>query len=216
MSLMKLAEIGPAAHGSKRITTFAVVLSVILFLSCRPLLGAEQERFLTGKLLVATKEMKDPRFVESVIYMVGHDAEGAFGLIVNRLTAKGPRDDLLKGLGVEMKDATGEIVIHFGGPVSMRQGFMLHSDDVLLENSKKVRDGIAMTSDVKLLEAIAQGKGPRQILFMLGYAGWGPGQLEAEMKAGSWFVVPGDKAIIFGKDAENKWRQSLDRRRIPL
>jgi putative transcriptional regulator len=86
----------------------------------------------------------------------------------------------------------------------------------LLENSTKVRDGIAMTSDVKLLQAVAQGKGPRQILFMLGYAGWGPGQLEAEIKAASWIVIPGEKSLIFGKDAERKWGQAMDRRRIPL
>jgi len=199
-----------------------------VFLSCSLLLLAaslalgraatapEPERFLTGQLLVATEEMADPRFAKSVIYLVRHDAQGALGLVINRPLAKGPLEDLLKGFGVEANDPQGEIIIHYGGPVRSREGFLLHSDDVLLENSTKVKDGIAMTSDVKLMEAMAQGKGPRQVLVMLGCTGWGPGQLEAEIKADSWFVIPGDKSLIFGKDAEGKWKQATDRRRIPL
>jgi len=176
----------------------------------------EQIDTLTGKLLVATPEMGDPRFVETVIYMLKDNAEGALGLIINRPLAKGPVEDLLKSFGVEDKGAKGDIVIHYGGPVSENQGFVLHSDDVLLEDSTKVKDGIAVTSDSKLLQAISRGKGPRQYMFMLGYAGWAPGQLEAEIKADAWYVVTADRALIFGQDAEKKWRQALDKRQIPL
>ncbi|MGH7815832.1 MAG: YqgE/AlgH family protein, partial [Candidatus Binatia bacterium] len=109
-----------------------------------------------------------------------------------------------------------EIVVHYGGPVSQRQGFLLHTDDHSMESSTKVADGIAMTADVKMLEAIARGNGPRQSLFMLGYAGWAPGQLETELKANSWFVIGGDKALIFGSDADKKWRQAMDKRQVPL
>jgi putative transcriptional regulator len=112
--------------------------------------------------------------------------------------------------------AKGEIIIHYGGPVSAGAGFVLHSDDVLLENSTKVKDGIAMTADVKLIEAMSRGEGPRQSLLMLGYAGWAPGQLEGELKANSWFVVAADKALVFGKDADKKWPQAMDKRQIPL
>jgi putative transcriptional regulator len=177
---------------------------------------ADQFENLTGKLLVATPEMGDPRFAESVIYVVKHNSEGAFGLVINRPMAKGPIEDLLKGFGVESKDAKGEITIHYGGPVSQNQGFLLHSDDVLLEDSTKVKDGIAMTSDTKLIEAIAHGKGPRQYLFMLGYAGWAPGQLEGEIHAAAWFVVSSDKSLVFGQEAEKKWHQAIDKRQIPL
>lgn len=193
-----------------------VFLCYTLLFLAMPLTAAENERFLAGQLLVAAEEMADPRFAESVIYMVRHDAQGALGLVVNRPLAQGPLNDLLKGFGVEAKNPKREIIIHYGGPVSSRQGFVLHSDDVVLESSKKVKDGIAMTSDTKLLEAMAQGKGPQQALFMLGYAGWGPGQLEAEIQAEAWFAIPGDKSLIFGKDAESKWKQATDRRRIPL
>lgn len=178
--------------------------------------AAEQSDDLTGQLLVATPEMRDPRFVETVIYIVKHSAEGTFGLVINRPLAKGPVEDLLKGFGLESSGAKGEIVIHYGGPVSPRAGFVLHSDDVLLEESAKVANGIAMTSDPKLIEAMAQGKGPKQSLFIMGYAGWAPGQLEGELMAGSWYVVSGDKALIFGQDAERKWQQAMDKRKIPL
>jgi putative transcriptional regulator len=85
-----------------------------------------------------------------------------------------------------------------------------------LEDSTKVKDGIAMTSDTKLIEAIAHGKGPRQYLFMLGYAGWAPGQLEGEIHAAAWFVVSSDKSLVFGQEAEKKWHQAIDKRQIPL
>jgi putative transcriptional regulator len=178
--------------------------------------AADQDRFITGQLLVATPEMKDPRFAETVIYMVKHDADGAFGLVINRPMAKGSFEDLLKGFGTEINDAKGEVVIHYGGPVSNEQGFVLHSDDITIESSMKVANGIAMTADVKMIEAMARGKGPRQSLVMLGYTGWAPGQLEMELKADSWFVIPGDKSLVFDKDADEKWREAMDKRQIPL
>jgi len=195
---------------------------LIIFLLCAlsiPLTSiraAEEGSYLTGQLLVATPEMKDPRFAETVIYMVKHTAEGALGLVINRPLAKGPIEDVLKGFGLDSKEAKGEIIVHYGGPVGPRAGFVLHSDDVLFEDSTKVTDGIAMTANPKLIEAMSRGKGPRQSLFMLGYAGWAPGQLEGEIKAGSWFVVAGDKGFVFGKDTEKKWQSAMDKRKISL
>jgi len=177
---------------------------------------ADENESLVGKLLVAGEAMQDPRFIESVIYVIKDDQEGTMGFIINRPIAQGSIDDLLKGFGVEAKGSNREIVIHYGGPVSSRQGFLLHSDDVTLENSMKAKDGIAATSDIKMIEAIAMGNGPRQYLFMLGCAGWAPGQLENEIKLDSWFVVAADKSLIFGKDADKKWRQAMDKRQIRL
>jgi putative transcriptional regulator len=178
--------------------------------------GAEAAEFTAGQLLVATPEMGDPRFAEAVIYIVKHNTEGAFGLIINRPLAKGPIQDLLRGFGIANADAKGEIIIHSGGPVSTNTGFVLHSDEVLLEDSQKVKDGIAMTANPQLIEQMAQGKGPRQSLVILGYSGWAPGQLESELEAGAWHVVPADKTLVFGKDADKKWQQAMDRRRIAL
>jgi putative transcriptional regulator len=207
--LRRYEQLGYWRHG---------LLGILLALGL-PLIAAkaaERSEDLTGQLLVATPEMRDPRFVETVIYIVKHGREGTFGLVINRPLAKGPVEDLLKGFGIDSSGAQDEIIIHYGGPVSPGAAFVLHSDDVFLEESAKVANGIAMTSDPKLIEAMARGKGPRQSLFVMGYAGWAPGQLEGELMAGSWFVVSGDKALIFGQDAGRKWQQAMDRRKIPL
>src|SRR5207245_4910692 len=145
-----------------------------------------------------------------------HNTEGSFRQLINRPLAKAYLDNLLKGNGTNSKGAKGETVGHYGGPIGSSQGFVLHSDDFLLDSSIKVKGGLAATSDAKLIEAISHGKGPKQFLFMLGYAGWAPGQLEEELKASAWYVVSGDKALIFGKDADKKWRQAMDKRQISL
>jgi putative transcriptional regulator len=178
--------------------------------------GAQAAQSTAGQLLVATLEMRDPRFAEAVIYMVKHDAEGAMGLVINRPLAKGPIKNLLEGFGIEHADARGEIIIHYGGPVGARSGFVLHSDDVLLEDSQKVKDGIAITANAKLIEKMAQGEGPSQSLIIFGYSGWAPGQLESELEAGAWHVVPADKALVFGHEDEKKWQLAVERRRISL
>jgi putative transcriptional regulator len=189
---------------------------LFLFFLLTPTSADEPADSTAGQLLVATPEMTDPRFVETVIFVVKHNSEGTLGLVINRPLAKGPIEDLLKGFGANSKGAKGEIIVHYGGPVGTNQGFLLHTEDAVLDSSIRVKGGTAVTSDAKLIEAISHGKGPKQFLFMLGYAGWAPGQLEAELKANAWYVVPGDKALIFGKDAEKKWHQAMDKRRISL
>ncbi|MSP38511.1 MAG: DUF179 domain-containing protein [Deltaproteobacteria bacterium] len=179
-------------------------------------IAGDREKSLIGQLLVATSEMKDPRFAESVIYLVKHDSTGAMGLAVNKPLAKTELNDLLKGFGVEAKNIKREVTIHYGGPVSRRQGFLIHSDDFYLAATNRITNGIAMSADSQMLEALARGYAPRQSLFLLGYAGWAAGQLEAELKTNSWYIIPSDKALIFSEDAERKWRQAMDKRQIPL
>jgi putative transcriptional regulator len=179
-------------------------------------LRANEIEFTAGQLLVATPEMRDPRFAESVIYMVRHNKDGAMGLVINRPMAKGPIKDLLKGFGIEYEEAEGEIIIHYGGPVSPDMGYVLHSDDVMLDDSRRVKNGIAVTGNAKLIEEMARGNGPRQSLVILGYAGWAPGQLEGELAAGAWHVVPADSEFVFREKADQKWRKAMDRRQIPL
>jgi putative transcriptional regulator len=178
--------------------------------------AAEQENSLTGRLLVALPNMKDPRFSESVIYIVKHDREGAFGLVINRVLTSAPIEEVLAGFGVDEKGGKGEIAIHYGGPVSPRQGFVLHSDDIVRENSTRVNNGMAITSDPTIIRDIALGKGPRQFLLIVGYAGWAPGQLEGELQAKAWFSIPADKEIIFSKQPEKKWQRAMDKRQVPL
>jgi len=201
---------------ARHLALLSFFLSAAMSVTVASLPGAEAAEFTAGQLLVATPEMSDPRFAEAVIYMVKHNTEGAMGLVINRPLAKGPVKDLLRGFGIEDQEAKGDIIIHYGGPVNASAGFVLHSDDVMLDDSERVRDDIAMTVNAKLIEAIAHGKGPRQSLVVFGYAGWAPGQLEGEIEAGAWHVVPADKTLVFGKEADKKWQQAMDRRRISL
>ncbi len=210
--------------GFMKIIKFPVWLFVVAVLlragavdmNPRHALAADEGESLAGQLLVATQEMSDPRFMETVIYIIKHDESGAMGLVINRPMAKGPIADLLKSLGAETKGAKGEIILHYGGPVQPGEGFVLHTDDYKTEGTQVVGGGIAVTANVELLRALSLGKGPRQSLFFFGYAGWGPGQLEGEIKANAWFTIPAEKALIFGADAESKWRRAMDKQKIKL
>jgi putative transcriptional regulator len=200
----------------RRLAAFSLLLLCGTCVATPSLPAGQAPEFTTGQLLVATPQMRDPRFAEAVIYMVKHSSDGAMGLVINRPLAKGPIKDLLKGLGIESAEAKGEIIVHYGGPVSSETGYMLHSDDVTVDDSQRVKDGIALSGNPKLIEALGRGNGPRQWLMVLGYAGWAPGQLEGELEAGAWHVVPADKELVFGQEADKKWRKAMDRRRIPL
>lgn len=177
---------------------------------------AAQRVTLAGQLLVAKDELRDPRFVHSVIYVVYHGATGAMGLIVNRPVGEAPLSELLEQAGLEGMGVKGKIRVHFGGPVEPRQGFVLHTADYKIEGTEVVKDGIAVTARPEILRAIGTGTGPRQSLFALGYAGWAPGQLEAEIKAGAWEIVPADEALIFDENADTKWERAMARRTIYL
>jgi putative transcriptional regulator len=201
---------------ARRLAIVAFLFPLALCVTVTWVRAGEKVDLSAGELLVATPEMGDPRFAEAVIYIVKHNSEGAMGLVINRPLAKGPVRDLLKGFGIEDIDAKGEVIIHYGGPVAANALFVLHSDEVMLDDSTPVKDGIAVTADAQLIEAMAQGKGPRQSLIIFGYAGWAPGQLEDELDAGAWFVVPAEKGLVFGEDADKKWQHALDRRKIPL
>ncbi len=175
-----------------------------------------QSTGLSGQLLVAAEELRDPRFVRTVVYVVYHGAGGAMGLIVNRPMAEAPVADLLKSFGLDGQGAKGKILVRFGGPVEPERGFVLHTTDFMLSDSRVVKDGIALTTEPEILRAIGRGNGPRQSLFALGYAGWAPGQLEREMKAGAWVTAPADEALIFGADDNTKWERAMARRVINL
>lgn len=177
---------------------------------------AEKDQYLTGQLLVATPEMPDPRFAETIVFMVSHNGNGAMGLVINRPLAKGPIADLLKASGVESEGASGEIILHYGGPVEHERAFVLHSGDYVGKGTTVVDGGLAVTANVEILRAIGRGKGPRRSLFTLGYAGWAPGQLEAEIKANGWFSIPADEALIFDGEFNTKWDRAMAKRKIKI
>lgn len=175
---------------------------------------------LAGQLLVATPKMADPRFSRTVIVMVRHDHTGALGLIINKLIGSSTVADLLAGFGEDGNDMTDTIAINYGGPVQPFVGLSLHSPDFASENTTTVNDYLSMSSGVEVLKAVAAGQGPHNVLFMLGYAGWGPGQLEGELQRRDWAVAPADEAFIFVRDPEKesdgKWKKALDRMQIDL
>ena len=175
-----------------------------------------QSSGLAGQLLVATDELRDPRFVRTVVYMVRHDAGGAMGLIVNRPLGDASVSDLLQRLGLNGKGVAGEILVHYGGPVDAGRGFILHTADYKIESTHVIKGGIAITVQPEILQAIGAGTGPRRSLFALGYAGWSAGQLEGEIKAGAWITVPADEALVFDENYESKWKRAMARRTIQL
>lgn len=171
---------------------------------------------LTGQLLVATPDMPDPRFARTVIYMVRHDGTGAMGLIVNRPLGDAPLAQVLERLGIESQGASGKIRVHYGGPVQGGRGFVLHTPDWSAEGTLAVNNEAAVTTNPEVLRAIAASKGPRRSLFAFGYAGWAPGQLEAELEQGSWTTAPADEALLFDDDYAAKWQRARDRQVIRL
>jgi putative transcriptional regulator len=175
-----------------------------------------QSTGLAGQFLVATDELRDPRFVRTVVYMVRHDAGGAMGLIVNRPLGDASVSDLLQRLGLNGKGVAGEILVHYGGPVDAGRGFILHTADYKIESTHVIKGGIAITVQPEILQAIGAGTGPRRSLFALGYAGWSAGQLEGEIKAGAWITVPADEALVFDENYESKWKRAMARRTIQL
>ena len=171
---------------------------------------------LAGQLLVALPSLSDPRFTRTVIYMVKHDASGATGLIINRPIGDVPISVLLKQTGLPETGATGSIKLHVGGPVEPTRISVLHSDDYEGPETTLLAGGMAVTSQPDILEAIVAGKGPRRAHFNVGFAGWGPGQLEEEIRDGYWVTVPSDSAIIFDDVYETKWDRAMAKRRINL
>ena len=194
----------------------AVVLGAALW-ATEPASTLAQNARLAGQLLVATPELEDPRFTRTVIYMVRHDARtGAMGLVVNRQLGEVPMAVLLKQSGLPSAGAKGSVRLHVGGPVEATRIVVLHTDDYAGPDTVKVANGVAVTAEPSILQSIVEGKGPRRARFTLGYAGWAPGQLEAEMEAGYWIVVPTDDAIMFDDAYETKWDRAMARRRISL
>jgi putative transcriptional regulator len=164
---------------------------------------------LTGQLLIAMPNMGDPRFARTVIYLCAHSTDGAMGLVVNRLLEGLSFAELLEQLSIPRPRVRGGVRLHTGGPVEGSRGFVLHTTDYVQPSSLVVDGDLALTATVDILRAIAERRGPRQALLALGYAGWGPGQLEAEIQANGWLNAPADEALVFGAEVDTAWERSL-------
>ena len=167
---------------------------------------------LTGKLLIAMPGMGDPRFEHSVVAVCAHTPEGAMGLIVNKPLPKPALTDLLEQLGIPVtaSDRPERAPILFGGPVETGRGFVLHSPEWQgRSEAMKVSDALSMSATRDILEDYAQGRGLRPAMLALGYAGWGPGQLDSEILDNGWLTTERGDEIIFGQDNAGKWRAAL-------
>lgn len=175
----------------------------------RPTGDAATDGFLTGQVLIATPAMQDPRFAQAVIYVCAHSDEGAMGIVLNKPLARPTFEDLLRQLDIEPTPPARRITLCAGGPVEHARGFVLHTADWTSEGSLKVANGMALTASLDILKAIAGGGGPRRGLLALGYAGWGPGQLDSEIQENAWLSASPDEALVFDGDHEAKWRRAL-------
>ena len=167
--------------------------------------------YVTGQLLIAMPGMRDERFAKSVIYMCAHSEEGAMGLVLNQRLASLTFAELISQLELDEKHLSKDVPVHFGGPVESGRGFVLHTSDYQQDATLEVVNGVALTATVDILKAIAQGKGPQKSLLALGYAGWGPGQLDMEIRANGWLQVPSDSEIIFDIEPDTKWERAIQR-----
>ena len=166
---------------------------------------------LTGKLLVAMPGMGDPRFAHAVVFMAEHSEKGAMGLMVNKPAPDLKLSDVLDHLVEGDAPPDDGLGVHIGGPVETGRGFVLHSDEyVSAIETLRIGGGFALTATLDILEDIAAGKGPERALMMLGYAGWGPGQLEGEIGRNGWLTCEATAELVFGLPDSKKWGAALN------
>ncbi|WP_252912741.1 YqgE/AlgH family protein [Aliihoeflea aestuarii] len=171
--------------------------------------------FLENQFLIAMPGMQDERFERSVVYLCAHSEEGAMGLVINQ-----PQQLLFPDLLVQLEvlkeeeairlpEPARSIVIRNGGPVERSRGFVLHSDDYVVESSLPVADAVCLTATIDILRAISVGRGPRSALMALGYSGWGAGQLEQEIAENGWLTCPADPGLLFDRDLGSQYDRVL-------
>ena len=179
-----------------------------------------QSSDLTGKLLIAMPSMGDPRFAASVIYILAHNEDGTMGLVVNKPLSEVSFSDILGQLNISCANPVDDMGIFYGGPVEPGRGFVLHSGEYRRLQGAAARDKgggsievneqFSMTSTVDVLEDLALGTGPKQALVMLGYSGWGAGQLEAELAQNAWLTCDATPELVFGTAQEAKWQAAVE------
>jgi len=159
---------------------------------------------LRDHFLIAMPGLTDPLFSRSVTYICDHSEQGAMGIVLNQ-----PLDmklgDVFEQLAIDYQSVLGDYPVLAGGPVNMQRGFVLHRDQGTWESTLRITSEISLTASRDIVSAIAQKQGPKHAQFALGYAGWSPGQLEEELSANAWLLVPADTRIIFDTPIEERW-----------
>ena len=171
-----------------------------------------EEPSLKGQLLLASPSMGDPRFRRTVILMVKHDKTGALGITINRPVGVRALATLLEALGKQAPPGAGTVSLFAGGPVQPEAGFVVHSTEYERQGTARVTEDVSVTSSLDVLVDMASGKGPQKAIVAFGYAGWAPGQLEAELARDDWLLVPADPALVFDTARERVWDEAMARR----
>ena len=174
------------------------------------------EGYLEKQILIAMPDMADPNFTRSVTLLCQHTEEGAIGITINRKSEYN-LGEIFKQLDITCEnESIREAQVLEGGPVNMDRGFVLHSPKEGFESSLEISPGIMVTTSRDVLAAIARGHGPDQYVVALGYAGWGDGQLESEMRENAWLSVPVDRAIVFELPLKDRWQHAVSRLGIDI
>ena len=163
-----------------------------------------------GQVLLAMPAMTDPRFERSVIYICAHNEDGAMGIVINKTLNSIDSRDLLEELDIPTDPTTRNITVHFGGPVENQRGFVLHSLDYEHAELLVVEGQAGLSATLDILHDLAQGSGPKHSILALGYAGWGPGQLEAEFQENAWLSVPANETLLFDVPNDDKWERAFN------
>jgi len=168
-----------------------------------------QNMDLTGQIIVSMPSLEDERFFKTVIYMCAHSAEGSMGIIINKKIDYDYYPNLLEQLGIDKPLKEKKLFIRYGGPVESSRGFILHSDDMVRKETLNISKGVALTSSYEFFNDLSNGKGPKKSILALGYAGWGPGQLEKEIVQNSWVTMPVEDKFIFDSEVAKKWHEAF-------
>ena len=172
-----------------------------------------------NNFLVATGKMRDPRFANTVIVMLKNDKSGSFGLVINKPLGFIPLGSLINKVEDQSSKQNElynvKVPIYWGGPVEENIILVLHSKEYQVENTKKYKD-ISVSSGYKILLEIADEKGPKKSLILIGHSGWGSGQLEGEMEGEGWILSEINTDLIFGTDNDNKWLKAINNSFIGL
>jgi len=164
---------------------------------------------LQGQFLIAMPKLSDPNFFKTVTCLTHHTREGALGIIINRVFPSLSIKDIFDELKIECTSRSAAISVHVGGPVHTDQLFVLHDSPFGWESCQRVSQSLGISTSRDILEAIAVEKDPKSFLISLGCAGWGPGQLERELKENSWLTFNITEDMIFNTPIDSRWDEAV-------
>lgn len=167
------------------------------------------ENGFQGQILVSLPGMVDPRFHKALIMICGHDENGAMGIVINKVIENVHLKDIIDQMDLTSIKHIPKQAIHYGGPVEIGRGFVLHTSDCMQGSSVSITDDIALTASTNLIQDVVQEKGPDHLLIALGYAGWSGGQLEEEIMQNAWLTVPAESKLVFDRDPDTLWERTL-------